>query len=71
MKNDMRVEGRKRGAINQHGGAGGVWFMGFIGSLVYFLHVHSGSLKLVVIAIFKAIFWMGYLVYYLLRFMKI
>ncbi len=55
----------------QHGGAGGVWFLGFVGTLVYFLHFHSGSFKLVILAFIKAIFWVAYLVYYLLHFMKV
>ncbi len=53
------------------GGGGGAWFLGFVGTLVYFLHYHSGSLWLVLVAIFKAIFWPAYLVYYLFRFMGI
>lgn len=50
---------------------GGLWFLGFIGTLVYFLHFHSGTFWLVVIAVFKAIFWPAYLVYYALHFMHI
>lgn len=38
-------------------GTGGFWFLGFIGTLVYFLHYHSGTFWLVLVAIFKAIFW--------------
>jgi hypothetical protein len=52
-------------------GGGGVWFMGFIGTLVYYLHDHSGTFWLVILAILKAIVWPAVLVYYLLRFMKI
>jgi uncharacterized protein YjlB len=61
----------KSSKVSQHGGTGGGWFLGFVGTLVYFLHYHSGSFELVMIAIFKAIFWPAYLVYYLLRFMNI
>ena len=53
------------------GGAGGFWFLGFIGTLVYYLHFHSGTFVLVVIAIFKALFWPAFLVYYLLQNMSI
>ena len=53
------------------GGAGGLWFLGAVGTLVYFLHYHSGSLWLVLVAIFKAIFWPAYLTFYVLRFMHI
>lgn len=52
-------------------GSGGIWFMGFLGTLMYFLHYHSGTLWLVLLAIFKAIFWPAYLVYYLLQFMSL
>lgn len=61
----------KNRTVSQHGGAGGVWFLGFVGTLVYYLHFHSGSFKLVVLAVFKAVFWLAYLVFYALRFMKI
>jgi hypothetical protein len=57
--------------VSKHGGAGGMWFLGFVGTLVYYMHFHSGSFKLVVLAFIKAIFWLPVLVYYLLRFMKI
>ncbi len=48
------------------GGAGGGWFLGFIGALVYYLHTHSGTFWLVLVAIVKAIFWPGFLVFHLL-----
>jgi hypothetical protein len=53
------------------GSAGGLWFMGFLGTLIYFLHYHSGTFLLVLVAIFKAIVWPAYLVYYLLSFMGV
>ena len=52
------------------GGAGGGWFLGFIGALVYYLHVHSGTFWLVIVALFKAAFWPAFLVYHLLTFLK-
>ena len=61
---------RKRQAV-QSGGAGGVWSLGFVGALVYFLHFHSGTFWLVLMALFKAVLWPAYLVYYLLHFMRI
>lgn len=61
----------KTKAVVQHGSGGGLWFLGFIGALVYYLHYHSGTFVLVLIAIFKAIFWPAYLVYYLLAFMHV
>jgi hypothetical protein len=53
------------------GGNGGIWLMGFIGALVYFLHFHSGTFWLVVLAFIKAIFWPAFVVYYGLHFMRI
>ena len=48
------------------GGAGGGWFLGFVGALIYYLHTHSGSLWLVLVAIVKALFWPAFLVFKLL-----
>jgi hypothetical protein len=64
-------EQKQRIKYVKQGGAGGLWFLGFIGTLVYFLHLHSGTFILVVIAVFKALFWPAYLTYYLLRFMGV
>jgi hypothetical protein len=61
----------KKNHVAQHGGAGGLWFAGFVGTLVYYLHVHSGTFWLVVLAFIKALVWPGLLAYYLLRFMQI
>lgn len=71
VKEDKVRVTNKTKYVSQHGGAGGVWFLGFIGTLIYFLHYHSGTFWLVIVAIFKAIFWVAYLVYYLFQFMKI
>lgn len=57
--------------VSSGAGTGGLWFLGFIGSLVYFLHFHSGTLVLVVIAVFKSLFWPAYIVYYLLHYMGV
>ena len=64
-----KISIKKRAA--RHGGMGGLWFLGFIGALVYFLHYHSGTFWLVLLAIFKASFWPAYLIFYILRFMHI
>jgi len=48
------------------GGAGGIWLLGFIGALVYYLHTHSGTFWLVLLAIMKAVVWPAFLVYHLL-----
>lgn len=71
VKDDNKHVNSRRKNVSQQGGAGGIWFLGFVGTLVYYLHFHSGTFKLVVIAFFKATFWLGYLVYYLFQYMKI
>lgn len=40
---------------------------GFIGALVYYLHTHSGTVWLVIVAVLKSIFWPAFLVYHLLQ----
>jgi hypothetical protein len=67
---DQKMSWKKTKVVNK-GSAGGLWFFGAIGTLVYFLHVHSGSLWLVILAIIKATFWPGFLVYYALHFMRV
>ncbi len=55
----------------QKGGGGGIWFFGFIGSLLYNLHVHSGTFWLVILALLKAVVWPAFLVYHLFSFLKV
>lgn len=45
---------------------GRAYFLGFLGSTVYYLHTHSGSFWLVLVAFGKAIVWPAFLVYHLL-----
>lgn len=60
------------GKVHYRGGdAGGIWFLGFIGALVYFFHSHPSTFWLVILAILKAIVWPAFLVYYLFTFLKI
>ncbi len=59
------VRTNRRAAGNS--GAGGIWFLGFIGALVYYLHVHSGTFWLVVLAFLKAIVWPAFVVYQILQ----
>ena len=70
MKSENIKHSKKKTAAKT-GGAGGVWFLGFVGALFYYLHFHSGTFWLVIMAIVKAILWPAYLVYYLLHFMRI
>ena len=58
----MAEKGKASGAR----GAGGVWFLGFVGALVYYIHTHSGTIWLVLIAIMKSVVWPAFLVYHLL-----
>ncbi len=55
--------------IMKTGGGSGIWFAGFIGALVYYLHFHSGTFWLVIVAVFKSLFWPAFLVYHLLQFL--
>lgn len=57
--------------IHNNSGLGGLWFIGFIGTLIYFIQYHSGTFGLVLLAIIKAIFWPGFLIYYLFKFMGV
>lgn len=52
-------------------GASGIWFLGFIGALVYYIHFQSGTFWLVILAILKSIVWPAYLVYHLFLFLRI
>ena len=71
IAHDDRMSDSTQRRASGAGSAGGLWFLGFIGTLVYFIHVHSGTFWLVCLAFWKAIFWPAYLVYYLLQFMRI
>ena len=57
--------------VKKSGSSSGIWFLGFIGALVYFIHVHSGTFWLVILAILKAVVWPAFLVYHLLLFLKV
>ena len=48
------------------GGAGGIWLLGFIGALCYYLHTHSGTFWLVLLAFMKAVVWPAFVVYHVL-----
>lgn len=63
------VRFRNKTIIKKGGGSGGLWFLGFIGALVYYLHVHSGTFWLVILAVLKAAVWPAFLVYHLLLFL--
>jgi hypothetical protein len=67
-KSESKVSINKR-YMYKKGGSGSIYFVGFIGALIYFIHFHSGTIWLVIIAIFKSLFWPAYLVYHLFRFL--
>lgn len=48
-----------------------LWFIGFIGALLYYLHTHSGTFWLVILAILKAAVWPAILVYNLFLFLGV
>jgi hypothetical protein len=58
---------RKNNRVATNSGAGGVWFLGFIGALVYYVHFHSGTVWLVVLGFLKAIVWPAFVVYHVLQ----
>ncbi len=53
--------------VVRNGGASGIWFLGFIGALFYYLHTHSGTFWLVVLAFLKAVVWPAMVVYHVLQ----
>ena len=55
-----------KGKRSAAGGVGGIWFLGFIGALVYYVHTHSGTFWLALLAIMKSMVWPAFLVYHLL-----
>ncbi|HVA10667.1 MAG TPA: hypothetical protein VNG32_00675 [Candidatus Dormibacteraeota bacterium] len=71
MKENSRKHVRKTRHAAKAGGSGGIWFFGFIGALIYFLHVHSGTFWLVILAVLKAIVWPAFLIYHLLLFLRV
>ncbi len=60
------TEGTKKKVVN-NSGASGIWFLGFIGALCYYLHTHSGTFWLVVLAFMKAIVWPAFVVFHILQ----
>jgi hypothetical protein len=49
----------------------GLYGLGFIGALIYFLHYHSGTFWLVILAILKAFVWPALLVYHLFQVLQL
>lgn len=55
---------------NRAGGSEAVYGLGLIGALIYYLHFHSGTLWLVILAVVKSLLWPAFLVYQLLLFLR-
>lgn len=52
--------------IQQHGGWGGAYFLGMIGSAVYYIQ-QSDTFWTLVLGLLKALVWPAFLVYHLLK----
>jgi len=64
--NDTVTSGSNRSGA-KNGAAGGIWFLGFIGALVYYIHTHSGTFWLVILAFLKSLAWPAFVVYHVLQ----
>ncbi len=53
--------------VMQKGGAGGFYFLGFIGAAIYYIQ-HAHGFGPVIVAILKAFVWPAFLVHDLLKF---
>lgn len=56
--------------VNNNGAFGGIYFLAFIGALVYFLQ-QAGSFWEVVVGFAKAIFWPAVVMYEVLSLLKL
>ncbi|HTP13990.1 MAG TPA: hypothetical protein VMM37_10180 [Bacteroidota bacterium] len=61
---------RQRHAMNNSGVSGGLYGLGFIGALVYFIQ-QATTFWMGVLGFFKAIFWPAVLIYKLLEYLKV
>jgi len=57
---------RERSRTAHNGGIGGIWLLGFIGALCYYLHTHSGTFWLVLVAFMKSAVWPAFVVFHVL-----
>lgn len=68
---NMDCSDKKRSdKIFNAGTGGGFWFMGFLGAIIYFWQ-YVDSLGTGIFAVIKAVFWPGFLVLHLFKFLKI
>lgn len=66
----MDCMNKKGNRVQCNAGSGGFWFMGFLGALVYFWQ-YVDSLGTGIFAVIKAVFWPGFLILHLFKFLKI
>ena len=66
MSDTTEKKQRARSNTVRNGGAGGIWFLGFIGALCYYLHTHSGTFWLVLLALMKSVVWPAFVVFHVL-----
>ena len=64
--NETSTKSSGKQAVSR-GGAGGLWFLGFLGAFVYYIHYHSGTFWLVVLAFLKSLVWPAFVVYHVLQ----
>jgi hypothetical protein len=58
--------------MRKHGGsgvAGGIWFLGFVGSAVYFIQ-QAATFGVGVVGFLKALVWPAFVVYNILKFLE-
>ena len=67
----MNKKGSKKVAASTGSPSNAVYGLGMIGSFIYYLHFHSGTFWLVVLAVLKAIVWPAFVVYHLLVLMHL
>lgn len=63
-KTDSKKRHGKRIAHTKSGHKNAVYMLGMIGAFVYYIHFHSGTFWLVILAVLKAIIWPALLVYH-------
>ncbi len=64
---DTGTSGSNKSGAKNGAAGGGIWFLGFIGALVYYIHTHSGTFWLVVLAFLKSLVWPAFVVYHVLQ----
>ncbi len=70
MEGNMKTKSpRRSGNAADAGASGGLYGLGFIGALVYYI-VHATSFLGGVIGVLKSLVWPAFLVYELLAFLK-